>query len=134
MINISKTVATITPSKKACHLEKVFVSLFQPNFFKKFAALGSLSSQSAFDTNNGSLSTLPLPLALGCTVVLPAANKRIPAALRITLPCLNHYSSLGKPGRLPFRLAPCYPHLVSSNLLRLGDIMRPTLVIIEGLH
>jgi hypothetical protein len=64
----------ITPSKKACHLEKVFVSLFQPGFFLNFAALTSLSSQSAFDTNNGSLSTLPLPLALGCTVVLPAAN------------------------------------------------------------
>ena len=38
MINLSKTVATITPSKKACHLEKVFVSLFQPNFFKKICS------------------------------------------------------------------------------------------------
>jgi hypothetical protein len=60
--------------KKRATLKSFCFSISTWNFFKNFAALASLSSQSAFDTNNGSLSMLPLPLALGCTVVLPASN------------------------------------------------------------
>jgi hypothetical protein len=70
----------ITPSKKACHLEKVFISLLQPGFFLKkisFAALASLSARLG--------AMLPLPLALDHTVVLPAANQRLPATLYIAI-------------------------------------------------
>jgi hypothetical protein len=66
-----------------CHLEKVFVSLLQPGILKNsFAALDSLSAQ---ELSFGVGVVLPLPLALDHTVVLRAANQRLPATLHIAI-------------------------------------------------